>query len=106
MVDDFWGEAEWSNFYSEIKRVFPDREPQDVPLSHDIFHCVYDLKERPQVSTIGVAAEGYSYERFDARDVHYRAIFDDDGRMVVVHLPQHRPGGRLGTGRGGRVVFP
>jgi hypothetical protein len=83
MVDDFWGEAEWSNFYSEITRVFPDREPQDVPLSHDIFHCVYDLKERPQVSSIGFAAEGYGYERPDARDVHYRAIYDDDGRMAV-----------------------
>ncbi|MEA3226036.1 MAG: DUF4159 domain-containing protein, partial [Planctomycetota bacterium] len=26
MVDDFWGEDEWYNFYYEIKRVFPDRE--------------------------------------------------------------------------------
>src|SRR5262245_53640917 len=23
MVDDFWGEREWGNFYQEIKRVFP-----------------------------------------------------------------------------------
>jgi len=28
MVDDFWGEDEWDNFYQNIKRVFPDREPQ------------------------------------------------------------------------------
>jgi hypothetical protein len=27
MVDDFWGEDEWSNFHENIKRVFPDREP-------------------------------------------------------------------------------
>ena len=27
MVDDFWGEDEWHNFYTQIKRVFPDREP-------------------------------------------------------------------------------
>ncbi len=67
MVDDFWGEAEWHNFANEIRRVFPDRQWHDVPLSHDIFHCVYDLKERPQVSSIGVAERGYSYERPDAR---------------------------------------
>src|SRR3954463_11509852 len=27
MVDDFWGQDEWRNFYENIKRVFPDREP-------------------------------------------------------------------------------
>lgn len=31
MVDDFWGEVEWRNFYREIKRVFPDREPEEIP---------------------------------------------------------------------------
>ncbi len=31
MVDDFWGEAEWANFYHEIKRVFPDRDPIELP---------------------------------------------------------------------------
>ncbi len=49
MVDDFWGEDEWSNFYHEIKRVFPDREPVELPLEHPIFHCVYQLKEKPQI---------------------------------------------------------
>ncbi len=43
MVDDFWGTYEWENFYQEIKRVFPNREPKEVPLGHPIFHCVYDL---------------------------------------------------------------
>ena len=52
MVDDFWGEDEWDNFYEKIKRVFPDREPVELPLEHEIFHCVYDLKEKPQVPSI------------------------------------------------------
>ncbi|MBM3967630.1 MAG: DUF4159 domain-containing protein, partial [Planctomycetes bacterium] len=43
MVDDFWGDEEYDNFYGELKRVFPDREPEEVPLEHEIFHCVYDL---------------------------------------------------------------
>jgi len=58
MVDDFWGEAEWWNFYREIKRVFPDREPQELPLDHPIFHCVYDLPEKPQIPAIGQALAG------------------------------------------------
>lgn len=88
MVDDFWGEAEWDNFYSEIKRVFPDREPVELSLEHPVFHCVYDLKEKPQIPSIGVAqwgkAEGVTWEREDAKTPHFRALFDDVGRMMAI----------------------
>jgi hypothetical protein len=87
MVDDFWGQAEWDNFYYEIKRVFPDREPVEVPLSHPIFHAVFDLKERPQIPNIQQALYGRPYgitwEREDARQVHYKAIYDNKGRMMA-----------------------
>lgn len=87
MVDDFWGEEEYANFYGEIKRVFPDREPLELPLEHPIFHAVYDLKEKPQIPSIGVfEAYGTSvtWERPDAREVHYKGIFDDKGRMMAI----------------------
>lgn len=83
MVDDFWGEYEWEMFYRDLKRVFPDREPVDLELDHPIFHCVYDLKEKPQVSSINWGSQGISYERADAREVHYRAILDDQDRIIV-----------------------
>jgi hypothetical protein len=88
MVDDFWGEAEWQNLAEEMKRVFPDREPQELPLEHPIFHCVYDLKEKPQIPSIGVAqhfrGQGITWERDDAREVHYKGLFDDNGRMMAI----------------------
>lgn len=88
MVDDFWGEDEWANFYREIKRVFPEREPLELPLEHPIFHCVYDLKEKPQIPSINAAqwgrAQGITWERADAKEVHYKAIFDDKNRMMVI----------------------
>ncbi len=88
MVDDFWGEAEWYNFYYEIKRVFPDREPVELTLDHPIFHAVFDLKEKPQVPNIMAALEGRSqgitWERADARTPHYKAIYDDKGRMMAI----------------------
>jgi hypothetical protein len=88
MVDDFWGEAEWANFHREIKRVFPDREPLELPIEHPVFHCVYDLKEKPQVPSIGIAewgrAQGITWERPDAKEVHFKGIFDDKGRMMVI----------------------
>jgi len=88
MVDDFWGEDEYQNFYDEIKRVFPDREPQELPLEHPIFHCVFDLKEKPQIPNFQTGEQsretGITWERNDARTPQYRAIFDDKGRMMVI----------------------
>ncbi|HEX9784941.1 MAG TPA: DUF4159 domain-containing protein [Opitutaceae bacterium] len=88
MFDDFWGEDEWENVFYEIKRVFPDREIVDLPIEHPIFHCVFDLKEKPQVPSVNVATyfrgTGITWEREDAREVHFRAIFDDKGRMMVI----------------------
>ena len=84
MVDDFWGEQEYRNFYLQIKRVFPDREPIELPLDHEIFHCVYDLPEKPQIPSINVALSGYRTERWDAEEPHYRAIFDDNERIMAI----------------------
>jgi len=90
MVDDFWGDYEYENFYQQIKRVFPDREPFEVPLEHEIFHCVYDLKEKPQLPSIGIAQSNrgtgvtWEYRRESATNVpHYRAIRDDADRIMV-----------------------
>ena len=72
-----------------MKRVFPDREPVDVPLEHDIFQrMVYPMKERPQIPAIGQALggrnSGRTWERRDAQEVHYRAFMDDQERVMVM----------------------
>ncbi len=91
MVDDFWGEREWHTFYTQIKRVFPNREPIELDMDHPIFHCVFDLKvEKNQLQVPNFMTGEQSkythvtWERYDARDVHFRAIFDDKNRMMVI----------------------
>lgn len=84
MVDDFWGEDEWENFRGELKRVFPDRDPSELPLDHEIFHCVYDLQQKPQIPSIHAWMNGQTTERWDAPEAHYKALFDDRGRMMVM----------------------
>ena len=88
MVDDFWGEDEWYNFYYEIKRVFPDREPRELPLSHPLVRAVFALYETPPLPSLGHALQGRAYgitgEREDARPVHYKALYDDKGRMMAI----------------------
>jgi hypothetical protein len=87
MIDDFWGEEEYNNLYEQIKRVFPDREPQELPKEHELFNCVYKLKEKPQVPSLGAAqagrSRGITWER-GGQEVHYKGIFDDKGRMMVI----------------------
>tara|TARA_R110002049_G_scaffold4601_5_gene32215 strand:+ start:303929 stop:304795 length:867 start_codon:yes stop_codon:yes gene_type:complete len=92
MVDDFWGDSQYENMRSELQRVFPDRKPFEVPLSHEIFHCVYDMKEKPQVPAINAARRGaggqigsweYSRDGSDTSTPHYRAITDDEDRIMV-----------------------
>ena len=92
MVDDFWGDTEYENMRMQLMRVFPERAPQEVPLSHEIFHCVYDLKEKPQLPSINSARRGFdgsvvtwepARDGSDTRTPHYRAIYDDDDRIMV-----------------------
>ena len=91
MVDDFWGQWEYDNFYDQIKRVFPNREPQELSLDHQIFNQVFKLKKKPQVPSINAAywgrGRGVTWEprrSNDTHEVHYRGIFDDKGRMMVI----------------------
>jgi hypothetical protein len=90
MVDDFWGDSAWENFHEQIRRVFPDREPMELPLDHEIFRCVYRLKEKPQVPSIhswegpGSNVTWEPYHDGDSRTVHYKGIFDDKGRMMAI----------------------
>jgi hypothetical protein len=91
MVDDFWGDDQWQNFYEQIKRVFPDREPVELDLDHEIFRCVYRLKEKPQVPSINSAFYGRDsgvtwepYHGGDCQTVHFKGIFDDKGRMMAI----------------------
>jgi hypothetical protein len=91
MVDDFWGEDEYENFYNEMKRVFPEREPVDLTRDHPIFHAVFDIRhiQNLQIPNIGLGTAsqwngGVTWERHDAEEVHYRAFFDDKQRIMVM----------------------
>jgi hypothetical protein len=88
MVDDFWGDEEWANFEVQIRRVFPDREIKDLTLDHPIFHGVFELKEWPQVPSIHAwMGSGQTYEfrpNGSGETPHFRAIFDDKGRIMVM----------------------
>jgi hypothetical protein len=90
MVDDFWGTEAWENFEVALKQMWPDRKIEEIPLEHEIFHMVFPLKVKPQIPHIRFAEyviqQGITYE-FDkpgSEHVHYRGVFDDKRRLMMV----------------------
>ena len=85
MVDDFHGGLQWASFLDSMKRVFPDRPIVDVEDANEILHVVYDVDERIQIpGLVSIMRYGTTYEEPDDRDPHWRGIYDDDGRLMVI----------------------
>jgi len=88
MLDDFWGEKEWTNVVVEFKKVFPNQEPTELPIEHPIFHCYYDIQKKPQVPNVSLGIEsqytGITWERADAKEPHFRGLFDGSERLCVI----------------------
>jgi len=84
IVDDFWGSREWAQFEFNIRRVFPDRQIVDLPLSHPLFSAYYDIETVLQVPNINNGAGGYQTHERDGYVPYVRGILDDVGRLMVV----------------------
>jgi hypothetical protein len=83
MVDDFHGEAEWSNFMRGLRQIYPDRPVVELPDDDPIFHIISDLSDRVQIPGAQYIRSGSTSERFDGAPAHWRGIYDDKGRVVV-----------------------
>lgn len=84
MVDDFHGEAEWINFETSLRRIFPDRTVVDLGDNDQVFHVLYDLGQRFQVPGRQYIRSGRTYERYDGTNAHWRAVLDDRQRVQVL----------------------
>jgi hypothetical protein len=87
-ADDFWGSHAWAVWTQEIAKVFPTSEHAivDIDLSHELFHSLYDVREKLQVPAIGwwVGSRITSERGFDSAEPHVRAIFDGRRRIMVL----------------------
>jgi len=81
LCDSFYGTPEWEGFVESLERVFPDRPIVDLTDDHPIFHLVYEVNDRPQIPTLQHLPRGY---RNDGAQPHWRAILDDDDRVMVM----------------------
>jgi hypothetical protein len=84
-ADDFWGSRERQNFELQMRKVFPDRPIERLPLNHEIFHTFFDIPELIQIPGQGSGCYGGpTWEVPDETDARVLGITDDKGRLVVV----------------------
>lgn len=83
VVDDFHGPGEWSQFVGSLRKVFPNRQIADIPDDHEIFHVLYDLDDRSQIPGRQAVYNGITWEHPLGKPEHWRAIYDDEGRIMV-----------------------
>jgi hypothetical protein len=81
MVDDFHNEYEWASFMEGIYKIFPNAQAIEIADGDPIFHTVFDLSKRFQISGYNIVY-GSPIERGGV-DPHWRAILDGKGRVVV-----------------------
>jgi hypothetical protein len=97
LADDFWGDRSWDHFTEEISRVLPGRTWAEIPMEHPLFHCVFDLHgplNNFQVPTLQLwrrqsdpnDPESYVFRGAGSRQMHVRAWFDDQQRIMILAL--------------------
>jgi hypothetical protein len=75
IVDDFRGERSLWNFQEQMKKVFPDRFLEELPRTHQIWKCFYDI------SNIQLAPPPIYSQSFIPQ---YFGIHDDHDRLMMV----------------------
>ena len=82
--DSFFGTTEWNGFQATLRRVFPERPIVELSPDHPVFHTLYDIDQLPQVPNgRQLRWRGVGY-RADGVVPHWRAVLDDEGRVMVL----------------------
>jgi hypothetical protein len=86
-ADDMWGNRAWNYFEAEITRILPGRPIVELPIDHPLFTAHYIVPEIPQIPSYqSWSRSGGQTSEFGAETAvpHMRAIFDDEGRLLVL----------------------
>ena len=87
-VDDFWGDWAWQQWSAEIGRVLPEHPIVEIGPEHPLMRAPYLIPEVPQIPSIQywrrVGRSSTSEQGRGSEVPHFRAIFDKDGRALVV----------------------
>jgi len=82
MLDDFHGEIEWEHASAQVKKIFPEYESKDLPLTHPIFHSYFDLDHVIHVPGVAALIRGVTYEKGGVTP-HYMGVENKNGRLMI-----------------------
>jgi uncharacterized protein DUF4159 len=88
-ADDAWGEYAWESWMRQVRKIFPSSAEYpvvDLPMTHSMFHTLFDPKRFPQIPAIGGGSRGRTDELWNdpTDDTPYpRAILDHQGRVMM-----------------------
>jgi hypothetical protein len=86
VVDDFWGVSEWEVFRESMERTFPGRPIVEIAPADPMMHVLYDIGnvvQIPGLRHLRRGPDGSIVTQLEGLPPHWRAIYDDKGRMVV-----------------------
>jgi len=87
-ADDFWGDRAWAHWVDQIERVLPGYPIVELGPDHPMFHALYRVERVPQVPSIQAwnrsGRRSTSERGAESATPHVRAIFDENGRMLVL----------------------
>jgi Domain of unknown function (DUF4159) len=89
VVDDFWGPEQWEVFRQTMDRALPNRPITDIKESDSVMHVLYDILEKDRTFIPGTrhlrrgSGGTVIVQQPDGADPAWRAIYDDNDRMVV-----------------------
>jgi len=81
-LDDFHGDFEYQHAREEIKKILPEYEVKDLPLTHPVFHSYFDLDGVVQVPGIAALVRGVTYEKGGVTP-HYMGVENKQGRLMI-----------------------
>ena len=86
VVDDFYGPQDWAVFRESMERTLPGRPIVDIAEDDRLMNVLYSIRQRVQIPGLRHlrAGPGGRIEiQPQASPPYWRAIYDDNGRMVV-----------------------
>jgi hypothetical protein len=79
LMDDFRGNefdnSQYENMAYQMKKVFPDREIQPIPATHEIFHIFYDVDAKKMLPP---------YIMYNSGPLQFLGIMDAKGTLQVM----------------------
>jgi hypothetical protein len=73
LMDDFDGPVQWAQMHSQVRRVFPERDFEPLPIDHPVFRTYVALETFDDMA-----------ENVPGGEITYYGLFTDTGQLAIL----------------------